>query len=53
MRKNNILKEKSFAFALKIINLYKQLIKNKELVLSKQVLRSGTAIGSFDKRIRK
>ena len=39
---------KSLAFAIKVINLYKQLIKNKnEFVLSKQLLKSGTAIGAL------
>ena len=44
----NVVKEKSFAFAVVIVNLYKYLsIEKKEFVLSKQVLRSGTAIGSL------
>ncbi len=44
----NILKEKSFALALRIIKLYKFLIENKkEYVLSKQILRSGTSVGSM------
>ncbi len=44
----NILKEKSFALALRIIKLYKFLIDNKkEYVLSKQVLRSGTSVGAM------
>ena len=47
MPKNNILKEKSFSFALKIINLYKQLVEKREFILSKQLLRSGTAIGAL------
>src|SRR5437868_12648078 len=48
MRKSNILREKSFGFALKIIKLYKALTTNhKEYVLSKQLLRSGTAIGAL------
>lgn len=48
MRKNNILKEKSFAFALKIVQIYKAIAsENKEFVLSKQLLRSGTAIGAL------
>jgi len=43
----NPLKEKSFQFALQIISLYKQLIdEQKEFVLSKQILRSGTSIGA-------
>ncbi len=47
MKKANIIQEKTFDFALKIINLYKDLRYNwKEFVLSKQVLRSGTSIGA-------
>lgn len=43
----SILKEKSFLFALEIIQLYKFLIKEKrEFVLSKQLLRSGTSVGA-------
>ncbi len=43
----NPLADKSYKFALKIILLYKDLIsKNKEYVLSKQLLRSGTSIGA-------
>jgi len=41
---------KSYAFALRIIKLYKYLnTEHKEYVLSKQVLRSGTAIGALVK----
>ncbi len=44
----NILKEKSFALALRIIKLYKFLVENKkEYVMSKQVLRSGTSVGAM------
>ncbi|HWY86735.1 MAG TPA: four helix bundle protein [Gemmataceae bacterium] len=44
----NVVKEKSFAFAVRIVNLFKHLCKDKkEFVLSKQVLRSGTAIGAL------
>jgi four helix bundle protein len=43
----NIIKDKSFLFALRIIKLYQYLIKNKkEFILSKQILRSGTSIGA-------
>ena len=45
----NILKDKSKDFALRIIKLYKYLTQatnNKEYILSKQVLRSGTSIGA-------
>lgn len=44
--KENTIKEKSFAFALKIIKLCQQLQDNREYVLSKQLLRSGTSIGA-------
>ncbi|MDR1129363.1 MAG: four helix bundle protein [Prevotellaceae bacterium] len=46
MKKDNVIREKSFAFALNIIALYKTLIEEKEYVLSKQLLRSGTSIGA-------
>ena len=43
-QKQNPVKEKSFAFALRIVKLAKYLQDTKrEFVLSKQVLRSGTA----------
>ena len=38
--------EKSFEFALAIIELYKKLVDQKEYVLSKQLLRSGTSVGA-------
>lgn len=44
--KSNIVQDKSFLFALEIIKLYKFLFSEKEFVLSKQVLRSGTSIGA-------
>lgn len=47
MKKENIIQEKSFVFAVKIINLYKYLVQEKkEFVLSKQLLRSGTSVGA-------
>ena len=46
-KRPNIIKNKSFAFALRIVKLYKFLVKNKEFVLSKQLLRSGTAVGAL------
>ena len=46
--KESILTEKSFNFAIRIVNSYKYLSDNKkEYVLSKQLLRSGTAIGAL------
>jgi four helix bundle protein len=48
MGKQNILKDKSFSFALRIVKAYKYIAKEKnEFVLSKQLLRCGTAIGAL------
>jgi four helix bundle protein len=45
--KTNILKDKSFAFAIRVVKLYQFLRKaHGEYVLSKQVLRSGTSVGA-------
>ena len=41
-----IIEKKSFDFALEIIELYRQLGEEREYVLSKQLLRSGTSIGA-------
>jgi four helix bundle protein len=42
------LKDKSYAFAIKIVKLSQNLVsERKEYVLSRQVLRSGTAIGAL------
>jgi len=44
----NTVRDKSFRFALRIVKLYQYLKEEKkEYVLSKQVLRSGTAIGAL------
>jgi four helix bundle protein len=43
----NILQQKSFHFAIEIVELYKHLSsEKKEFVLSKQILKSGTSIGA-------
>ncbi len=42
----NIIGDKTYAFALLIISLYKELKKDKEFELSKQILHSGTSIGA-------
>jgi four helix bundle protein len=42
----NVIQEKSYLFALNIINLYKRLQEHKEFVISNQLLRSGTSIGA-------
>lgn len=45
---NNFLKDKSLAFAIRIVNLYKFLAEEKkEYVLSKQLLRCGTSVGAM------
>ena len=44
--KESIIKDKSFAFSLTIIELYKHLVEEKEYILSKQLLRSATSIGA-------
>jgi len=45
--KKSVLKDKSVAFALRCVNLYKYLTESKkEFVLSKQLLRSGTSVGA-------
>ena len=47
MKKENVIREKSFRFAIRAINLYKLLCnEHKEFILSKQLLRSGTSIGA-------
>jgi len=48
MAKNNVLKQKSFDFSVRIVNLYKFLKKeHNEFVLSQQIISSGTAIGAL------
>jgi len=45
--KENIIQQKSFSFAIRIVELFKYLqSEKKEFVLSKQILRSGTSIGA-------
>ena len=46
--KENIIKNKSFDFAVRIVKLNQYLCNNKkEFVLSKQLLRSGTSVGAM------
>ena len=46
--KNNVIKDKSFDFAIRIVKLYQYLsTEKKEFTLSKQLLRSGTSIGAM------
>lgn len=44
--KENLIKTKSFEFALKSISVYKALVYEKEYILSKQFIRSSTSIGA-------
>ena len=45
--KQNIIKSKSFDFAVDVVNLYKELAYNKkEYVMSRQLLKSGTSIAA-------
>ena len=46
----NVVAIKSYAFAIRVVKLYKHLSQEKkEFVLSKQMLRSGTSIGALIK----
>lgn len=47
MKQGNVIKEKSYSFAIRIVKLYKFLSEEKkEYTLSKQILKSGTSIGA-------
>lgn len=47
MNETNAIRDKSYAFALRVVRTYRYLIKEQhEFVLSKQLLRSGTSIGA-------
>jgi four helix bundle protein len=47
MKQYNLIQEKSFDFAVRIVNVYKFLTsEKKEFVLSKQVVKCGTSIGA-------
>jgi four helix bundle protein len=48
MKSDNVVQSKSYVFAIKVVNVYKLLTNSKaEFVLSKQLLRSGTAVGAL------
>lgn len=45
--RDNVIQQKSYAFASRIVKMYKYLLhEQREFVLSKQVLRSGTSVGA-------
>ena len=46
--RENVVKSKSFNFAIRVIRLYQFLVsEKKEYVISKQLLRSGTSVGAM------
>jgi four helix bundle protein len=47
MKEYNVIQQKSFAFAIRVVNIYRFLVEEKqEYTLSKQLVRSGTSIGA-------
>jgi four helix bundle protein len=46
LKPNNVLQDKSYAFAIKIIHLHHELVELKEFDLGRQVFKSGTSIGA-------
>jgi four helix bundle protein len=47
MKSENIVQEKTFAFAIRIVKLYRYLCEEKkEFIMSKQLLRCGTSVGA-------
>ncbi len=47
MKKNSPLRDKSYLFAIKIVQLARQVQNDKEFVLSRQIMRSATAVGAL------
>jgi four helix bundle protein len=47
MKKSSILRDKSFSFAARIVKLAQFVQENKEYVLGRQILKSGTAVGAL------
>ena len=45
-QKPNVIKDKTYKFALEIIFLYKKMRDQNEFILSKQIVRAGTSIGA-------
>lgn len=47
MKEDNVVRNKSYNFSLKIIKIYQELtLEKREFILSKQLIRSGTSIGA-------
>ena len=47
MQRSNVVKDKSFVLAVNIVKLAIELQQNKEFVLSKQIIRSGSSVGAL------
>jgi len=47
MKRPNAVRDKSLVFAIEVVMLCKELQEKKEFILSKQLMRSGTAIGAL------
>ena len=45
--RENVVKIKSFRFAVRIVKLYQRLVMEREYILSKQLLRSATSVGAM------
>jgi four helix bundle protein len=45
-KKENIIVDKSFSFAISIIELYKELKESKDFILANQLVGAGTSIGA-------
>ncbi len=46
MKGDNLIADKSYAFSLRIIKLYRYLTKSYDYTIGKQIFRSGTSIGA-------
>lgn len=47
MKQENIILQKTYAFAIRVVKLYQYLVRQKnEYILSKQILRCGTSVGA-------
>lgn len=44
--KENVIRQKSYDFALQVVRLHRNLVKANDFVISKQLLRSGTSVGA-------
>jgi four helix bundle protein len=47
MQRSNVIKDKSFELAVKMVKLAIELQQKKEFVLSRQIIRSGSSVGAM------